>query len=589
MSVASFPIVSRRTASAVIVIRNYASYPLLAEWMTEDIFHQRVDVLRLLVKTGFPNNHYDYFLFLFCFLIIIVAAIWALGMRSQVNSYPLLLLFVPVLILTGIAFRRRRIQIRYLEFLEKLKALLIDFNKTDHRRHSLRWIVRNTRSLEDYAEEYPNARPVLIIEIRHNIPQDNVDEEQLPVYYAQDPNGITLPKYAEVIEMESSPGGSSSQSQTQIQNTTSREIIPTLSFLYTAIRNYFLYLSSLRFIYLPRPLKVFLQSLSSTIEASSDCPPIERSDQKQASKFGNLVTPSDVIGRLSLACFLGFVAFYCSSLTVMSWSGFKKNLNRAGTTLMQKAGAVDKTVDRDFDDEVQKFKTQVSRDVVLLLSNFFGTLRLEAKAEALTREAKGFLDALRAMSTSQKRIAETIANFRDESHSEMNAIGQQYKTVVEQLDEQSRGELDSAFRTTVLEPLSRFCAYFPDINAAISRRNKKLLDYDAIRSKVRKLVDKPSEDTSKLPLAEREANQAHEIYERYNTLLINEIPIIVDMRIPYVDPSFEALVKSQYQFVRESNDAFESLRSGFPATENTADGRVEGVLQQMRELSICGM
>ena len=42
-------------------------------------------------------------------------------------------------------------------------------------------------------------------------------------------------------------------------------------------------------------------------------------------------------------------------------------------------------------------------------------------------------------------------------------------------------------------------AYFPVINEHINKRNKKLLDYDAARSKVRKLTDKPSDDPTKLP------------------------------------------------------------------------------------------
>lgn len=62
------------------------------------------------------------------------------------------------------------------------------------------------------------------------------------------------------------------------------------------------------------------------------------------------------------------------------------------------------------------------------------------------------------------------------------------------------------------------CAYFPVVNEHISKRNKKvrpdypliiddyslslllqMLDYDSARSKLRKLIDKPSEDPTKLP------------------------------------------------------------------------------------------
>jgi bridging integrator 3 len=63
------------------------------------------------------------------------------------------------------------------------------------------------------------------------------------------------------------------------------------------------------------------------------------------------------------------------------------------------------------------------------------------------------------------------------------------------------------------------CAYFPVVNEHIAKRDKKvrlpsaiecaaieidrrrsqLLDYDAARSRLKKLIDKPSEDPTKLP------------------------------------------------------------------------------------------
>jgi hypothetical protein len=46
---------------------------------------------------------------------------------------------------------------------------------------------------------------------------------------------------------------------------------------------------------------------------------------------------------------------------------------------MQRTGIVDRTVDREFDDEYERFKL------------------LEKKVEKLTKEAKGYLDSLRGM------------------------------------------------------------------------------------------------------------------------------------------------------------------------------------------------
>lgn len=83
----------------------------------------------------------------------------------------------------------------------------------------------------------------------------------------------------------------------------------------------------------------------------------------------------------------------------------------------------------------------------------------------------------------------------------------------------------------MLEPIGKLCSYWPEVNTVISKRHKKvrsllsllsllslrfvfyinsneliriyvylqLLDYDAARSKARKLTDKPSDDSTKLP------------------------------------------------------------------------------------------
>jgi bridging integrator 3 len=123
---------------------------------------------------------------------------------------------------------------------------------------------------------------------------------------------------------------------------------------------------------------------------------------------------------------------------------------------------------------------------------------MEGAALKLQKEAKGYLDALRAMTASQMRIAETIDAFYGEAGAK-DGVSRAYKTAVEELDAETIKALDGPYRTTVLEPISRFCAYFPDVNECIKKRNNKLLDYDQMRAKVKKLVEKPDNDPGKLP------------------------------------------------------------------------------------------
>ena len=169
---------------------------------------------------------------------------------------------------------------------------------------------------------------------------------------------------------------------------------------------------------------------------------------------------------------------------------------------------------------------------------------------------------------------------------------------------------------TVLEPISRFCAYFPDINecpsaplppslslrswtrsltsAGIKKRNHKLLDYDATRARVKKLVEKPDKDPTKLPRAEKESDMAKAAYEQLNEQLFTELPQLIDLRVPYLDPSFEALVKIQLRFCAEAYSRMAQVQQYLDAdtreqyAQGMLDGRVEEVLGEIRELSIAG-
>ncbi|KAF9081492.1 hypothetical protein BGX27_004880, partial [Mortierella sp. AM989] len=150
---------------------------------------------------------------------------------------------------------------------------------------------------------------------------------------------------------------------------------------------------------------------------------------------------------------------------------------------------------------------------------------------------------------------------------------------------------DAAFRTTVLEPIGRYYTFFPEIGEAIRRRNKTLLDYDNARAKVRKLVERPSEDSTRLPRAEHDANICRDMYENMNAQLATELPKIIEARVSYLDPSFEAIVKSQLSYAQDALNTFEGLRQHFPSEpqEHEIGRETEGILQQMRDLTICGL
>jgi len=243
---------------------------------------------------------------------------------------------------------------------------------------------------------------------------------------------------------------------------------------------------------------------------------------------------------------------------------------------MQKTGQVDRTVDSEFAQEEQRYRT------------------LEKSTNLLQKEAKSYLDSIRAMTAAQARLAETIDSFYgDSSDSAMAANA--YRRAVGDLESSTARDLDAPFRATVLEPIGKMCSYWPEINKAIEKRNKKLLDYDAARTKARKLVEKPSDDSSKLPLAERQSEEAREVFEVLNQQIMTDIPILLDLRVPYLDPSFECMIRMQARFAEEGYEKLGGVQRYFAENvredyaQGQLDAQVENALAEMSTLSICGL
>lgn len=111
---------------------------------------------------------------------------------------------------------------------------------------------------------------------------------------------------------------------------------------------------------------------------------------------------------------------------------------------------------------------------------------------------------------------------------------------------------------------------------------------------MKRLVEKPDKDVTKLPRTEKELEMAKVAYEQLNDQLFTELPQLIDLRVPYLDPSFEALVKIQLRFCAEAYSRMAQVQQYLdPDTrdqyaEGQLDARVEQVLQEIKELSISG-
>lgn len=240
--------------------------------------------------------------------------------------------------------------------------------------------------------------------------------------------------------------------------------------------------------------------------------------------------------------------------------------------------SADKVIDKEYDIEERRYKV------------------LEKAGKDLQKETKGYLDALRAVTASQVSMGETINNLYEDARTLGGVnVGGMYLQAVTEYDTETVKQLDGPFRETVLDPITKFSTYFNEIEEAIKKRQHKKQDYEQAKSKVRRLIDKPAKDAAKLPRTERELALAKDVFDELNDQLKTELPQLIDLRVPYFDPSFEALVKIQLRFCTEGYARLAQVQQYLdPQTrDDYANGqldiRIDQMLDEMRKLNICSL
>lgn len=263
----------------------------------------------------------------------------------------------------------------------------------------------------------------------------------------------------------------------------------------------------------------------------------------------------------------------------MSWTGLKKAINRASTQMLLKTGQMEKTVDKEYEFEEKRFKS------------------MESTSLKLHKELKHYLDSLRIVTQSQANIGEALGSFYGTNDQEPANISQEYSSTMKQLGSSIK-DLESPYNQTVLNPIARFNSYYIEVNEAIKKRLHKQLDYDSLKNKVRKLIEKPEDkdlghdSEDKLNEYQEQLVEAQKNFDDLNGQLKHDLPRLINLRIPFLGPSFESFVKIQLKFFMENYEGLVGLQGKLDARSREdfitgrVDKRLDEVLVKMRELNI---
>ncbi|XP_078357550.1 bridging integrator 3-like isoform X1 [Oculina patagonica] len=230
--------------------------------------------------------------------------------------------------------------------------------------------------------------------------------------------------------------------------------------------------------------------------------------------------------------------------------------------------------DREFEREVAKFN------------------QLEGATKKIYKDTRKQGEALAALSKAELRIYQDLATSPVSQDDLFREPLQECTACAERLDE-LRQELASRNQKTVTDPMKKFSGVFPSVNAAIKRRDQALQDYQKYQAKVLKLQEreKTPQNQAKLDANNQALAAAKLDYERQNAVMLEDLPQLIEGRIDYFEPSFEAMIRSGASYYSQASQVLSDLtnKNGWKKgdlSDEDCQQQLQQKLAEIKSLSI---
>ncbi|KAJ8306814.1 hypothetical protein KUTeg_014898 [Tegillarca granosa] len=202
-----------------------------------------------------------------------------------------------------------------------------------------------------------------------------------------------------------------------------------------------------------------------------------------------------------------------------------KKLNRTKTKVLQNLGKAEKTSDERFDEHVHKLERQ--QDV----------------AHRFQKELRNYINCAKAMHAASKTFYATLIDtyeqdWKDETimRESLQQLEIMWMDYVQKLQEQ------------VQDPLTAYIGHMPPLKAKISKRGRKLVDFDNTRHNLDVLQNAKKKDEVKIHKAEEELEESKKIYEHLNNELHSDLPDFYNSRVNFYASTFRNLFSTENIF-----------------------------------------
>ncbi|XP_046360512.1 bridging integrator 3-like [Haliotis rufescens] len=251
----------------------------------------------------------------------------------------------------------------------------------------------------------------------------------------------------------------------------------------------------------------------------------------------------------------------------MSWNPFSR-------LSAPKKTVISRTAEREFEKEVKKLE------------------ELDEVTRKLYKDAKRLVEANNAVSKSERKLTQdllTSALCQGEDTLHRNV--EEWDHAVVTLDLHSQ-DLNAATQKTLIDPMKKFNSIFPNVQAAVKKREQSLQEFQKCQAKVDKYQerDRTGQNVVKLDQSKKSLALAKEDFQVQNSALVEDMPKLYESRIDYFHPSLEALIRSQVTHNTEAYKVYSELSSTLCGLKNYTDdeykSRMQQTLSEIKALSI---
>nr|XP_056720880.1 bridging integrator 2 [Euleptes europaea] len=206
----------------------------------------------------------------------------------------------------------------------------------------------------------------------------------------------------------------------------------------------------------------------------------------------------------------------------------QKQFSRAQEKVLQKLGKTVETKDEQFEQSTYNFQQQ------------------QAEGQKLYKDLKVFLNAVKVMHESSKKVAETLQEIYSaewDGFEDLKAIAQSNDLLWEDYEEKLA---DQAVRT-----MENYLTQFNEFKERIAKRGRKLVDYDSNRHHLEALQNAKKKDEAKITKAEEEFYKAQAVFEEINKELREDLPVLYNSRIACYVTIFQNISNLRDIFYKE--------------------------------------